>query len=196
MKTYTGELKDGMPIWVEESYSGDMGMYVHDNRDWEKEGKTIKKVYYDNEWQLYKPQAKKVWGVPEVGNNYWLICPSDDGKEHVLEKRMSEPVILPMSPVFLSKEHAEQQAKALNLANEFRLLSDVPVDGVQQWWIDGEGDIMEEYGLSYKTANGICGYVANSREKAERDLAAFPKIALAHKIVTWGFHGGVVEEVL
>jgi hypothetical protein len=98
-------------------------------------------------------------------------------------------------PVYLDKHTAEQRAKAENYINEFRVLSDVPVDGETQWYINSIGEVSYSNSDYYKLKNGISGYVANSNEKAERDLAAYPKIALAHKIVTWGYHG-IIEEVL
>jgi hypothetical protein len=184
MKTYSGELKDGMPVC---NVDGKIIPYG-EHKDFD-----IDMVFWDNEWQRYKPQPKKVWGNPEVGKEYYTI--EYDSVAHCHYAKHNSILFPAHKNVYIALHHAEQYAKALNYINEFRALSDVPVDGVEQWFINSIGEVSHSQADYYKLKNGICGYVANSREKAERDLAAFPKIALAHKIVTWGYHG-IVEEVL
>jgi hypothetical protein len=190
MKTYSGELKEGERYCTEDgsSYKWTYGSSY-------KDMSVIKLVYHDNEWQLYKPsQPKKVWGIPEVGQTYYILQQYFEGDFYI--KTYPNQGSSSVKHTYLDKHTAEQRAKAERYINQFRALSDVPVDGVEQWFIDKSGDKDCFYMLEDKLAHAICGYVANSYEKAERDLAAYPKIALAHKIVTWGFHGGVVEEVL
>lgn len=194
MKTYSGELKDGMPCRNElTTYEGFHAGYDYYGYGDPEYPNPPEQVHVDNEWQLYKPQAKKVWGRAKMQESYWVLSQNYYGEYKVVEHRACDGI--PPYSVYLDKHTAEQHAKAMNYINEFRALSDVPVDGVEQWVIDYAGKV-DKWELSdWKFAYGICGYVANSREKAKRDLAAFPKIALAHKIVTWGFHG-IVEEVL
>jgi hypothetical protein len=189
MKTYSGELKEGMTVFVKGCEGVTDGVYAFDNLY----TGCVVELYHDNEWQLYKPQNKKVWGIPELKQSYFIVRHNDcDGGFYVCDCRAFKEA---EHPAFLSKHHAEQHAKALNYINEFRALSDVPMDGVKQHIVHGGGGIDEWSENVYKLKYSIHGYVANSRDKAERDLAAYPKIALAHKIVTWGFHG-IVEEVL
>jgi len=186
MKTYSGELKEGMLF---KDINGEVDAFSSAYHY-----TAVREVYHNNEWHLCKPQLKKVWGIPELGDAYYLIesCPYDG---FFATEEYTDIHGIPRSPVYLDKHKAEQYAEAMNYINEFRVLSDVPVDGVKQWVVDDYNEIISGGGLALKLRYAMYGYVANSREKAERDFAAFPKIALAHKIVTWGFHG-IVEEVL
>jgi hypothetical protein len=188
MKTYSGKLKDGMPVIP---YETDTCIVYNDSV--RSLGIAIKGVYHNNEWQLYKPQAKKVWGIPERKQLYYTVHFSADDKgyfvyEHVTWGKVSVPV-------WLSKHHAEQHAKALNYINEFRALSDVPVDGELQWYINYIGCICSSNGSGTKLEYAICGYVAKTYDKCAEDFANFPNIHIANKIDRMGFHG-IVEDVL
>jgi hypothetical protein len=192
MKTYRGELKDGMPWSNSDNYKeGEIFIWLGISLSL----KHVKWVYHDNVWQRYEPKPKKVWGIPEVeGTPVFMIDTAMDGSFYVEELKSDYKENC--GNLWLSEHHAEQHAKALNYINEFRALSDVPVDGVEQWFKDREDNtISMSKCLDFKLEWALYGYVANSREKLEQDHAGFPKIALAHKIDTWGFHG-IVEEVL
>jgi len=192
MKTYTGELKDGMPV---EDKTGSRGFYkVHFHPP-----SIIKSVYHDNEWQLYeKPKPKKVWGSPSGEETFYCIQQSSMNGLFTAgeyEYPYDTERLNPTNPCYLDKRTAEQVAKAMNYIAEFEALSDVPMDGEAQLFIDVYSRVERAITILYKFENAICGYVSNSREKAEADLAAYPKIALACKIVKWAKHGVECEEL-
>ncbi len=188
MKTYTGELKDGMIFKTETG-----GIYECGQPQAYINGLKVTYVRIGDEWQRYEPKPKKVWGVPDIGQVFYSIMMLCGVFEVIEEHKGRNDYVV---NTYLDKHTAEQVAKAMNYINKFRALSDVPVDGKMQWYINCYGVIQYSNCNEDKLEISVQGYVANSREKAEQDLAAFPKIALAHKIVTWGFHGGIVEEVL
>lgn len=96
----------------------------------------------------------------------------------------------PLTP----KGLAEQYAKALNMANEFRLLSDVPVDGVEQYYINAYGNIDCYDRNNVKLWQALFGVVVNEDRQDELDPWC-EKVRIANKILQFGFHG-IVEERL
>lgn len=194
MKTYSGELNIDTPCRdAVVSYEGmNLGYNYYTIEESINPHRIPEQVYHDNEWQHYKPKPKKVWGIAEAGEDYWSIH-FYNGKFSV--QPFCNTGLEPIKNVWLSKEHAEQHAKALNMANEFRLLSDVPVDGVEQRVIDDEGDVVRSVYNIYKFRGAIFGVVFNTREQAEQALAKFPQIHIANKIIQFGFHGIVEERI-
>ncbi len=193
MKTYSGELKDGMPfkgtLITEHGEVLDWGIY-----EWFDGCKSIPdQVYHDNEWQLYKPTVKKVWGIPGLCKMFYTVAQKTDrtGDYVVNEWRHNNGEIV--TPMFLSKEHAEQHAKALNMANEFRLLSDVPVDGVRMYFITNTGEVTWQNDIKYLDG-ALFGVIVY--EGRQHELESWRrKIHIASKIIQFGFHG-IVEERL
>lgn len=186
MKTYSGELKDGMTV----AYSNN----IESVAIWHNGMLAPDRVLVECEWQRYEPKPKKVWGIPEKeATPVFMFDVGMDGRFYV--QGFKSDYKKNCGNHWLSEYHAEQYVEAINYINEFRALSDMPVDGERQWFIHSCNEIDYRDSLEAKIYHGLLGYVASSREKAERDLAAFPKIALAHKIVTWGFHGIVTEEL-
>jgi hypothetical protein len=187
MKTYSGELKEGMLF---KDINGEVDAF---SSAYHYTAAT--EVYHDNEWQLYKPQPKKVWGIPEVGQSYYTLTGGSFGLFTYSFSVVGNKLVDPKCAVWLSKEHAEQHAKALNMANEFRLLSDEAVDNVKQWCVNSYGKSDFVFDVNMKLQEAIFGVVFNTKEQAEQALAKFPQIHIANKIIQFGFHG-IVEERL
>jgi len=188
MKTYTGELKKDTPCrTMARSHAGKVLGYVYYGF-----GDTPEQVHIDNEWQLFKPQPKKVWGIPEVGQDYFVFYTSD-GEQHV--QALNSSTYKTDKSHWLNFEAAEQVAKAMNYINEFRALSDVPVDGVEQAYFSKYGyGIAASENNDIKLMDALFGVVVNADRALE--LPEWQKrMRIADKIVTWGFHG-IVTEVL
>jgi hypothetical protein len=184
MKTYSGELKDGMPF---KDKNGDIDVFSSTYHH-----TAVIEIYHDNEWQLYKPQAKKVWGIPEIGELFYIILQDAHGEFYVHKCEKTDEC-LGEKPVYLDKHTAEHHAKALNYINEFRALSDVPVDGVRMYFITSTGEIDWQIDRKY-LRDVIAGVVVY--EGRQHELEQWRERAcIAHKIVTWGFHG-IVNAVL
>ena len=185
LKTYSGELKNGMPYKYVHGVGFDLGLWGH-------AAQLPDEVYVDNEWQLYKPQPKKVWGIPSVGQKYYVVTADPEGIVFVVEMTATAHETVPN---WLSREHAEQQAKAENMRDEFRLLSDAPVDGVEQFYVTINGGIAKTSWIHDVLMFGVFGVSFKTLEQAEQALAKFPHIHIANKIDRMAFHG-IVEEKL
>jgi hypothetical protein len=184
MKTYSGELTNDTPCREHEFSNMFYYRPAYIN---------VKQVFIDNEWWRYEPKPKKVWGIPEIGQNYYIIRQDFDG-EYIVDTCILT-IGVHVMPVYRCQHTAEQHAKALNMVNEFRALSDVASDGTGQWYISGYlEDVLRGTTNDEKLGYGIFGVVFNTREQAEQALAKFPKIHIAYKILQFGFHG-IVEEV-
>ncbi len=196
MKTYTGELKKDMPCrYMVRSYEGmDVGYkyYAHGDAEYPN---PPEEVHVDNEWQRYEPKPKKVWGIPEKPSEYYSIV--DNGWRYytVETNHYKDGDLMSDKPVYLCKQTAEQRAKAENYINEFRALSDVPADGLEQWYIDKTDHSLESANENYfKLRYALFGVVVDNGRKDELHQWLKP-MRIADKIVTWGFHG-IVEDVL
>ncbi len=184
MKTYSGELKDGMPCRVElgASFLWSEGC-----------GMVPAKVYHDNEWKQYEPKPKKVWGIPESGDEYHRIY-NTRKCGYIAETYIN--LDKQSTPNYLCKDTAGQVAKALNVMNKYRMISDVPVDGVRQYNVDCSGEIHSFRKLSSKLDNALFGVVVN--EGRQHKLEPWrEKVRIANKILQFAWHGnGLVEEQL
>lgn len=186
MKTYSGELKDGMP------YLTNAGLI----RRWNKkhtETYHIKEVYHDNEWQLYEPKPKKVWGIPEYGEEHHRVLRSYNGN-YIVESHINLDNL--NVTYYLCKDTAEQVAKAMNVMNEYRMISDVPVDGTHQWFINYKGDIDCWNPNNNKLRSALFGVVVNGDRQHELEKWC-NDVRIANNILQFAWHGnGLVEERL
>ena len=188
MKTYTGKLNADTPCRDMVTNYEDMEYYAY--------GIGIRvpqQVHVDNEWQLFKPKPKKVWGIPEIGELFYVILQDAHGDFYAHECEKTDKS-LGEKPVYLCKHTAEQVAKAENYINEFRALSDVPVDGAKQHFISKKYGTDFSEGNELKLRDALFWVVVNygSEHELEQWLE---RMRIADKITTWGFHG-IVTEVL
>lgn len=193
MKTYAGELKKGMMCRCRARIGFDYDFYQwRDGCPTPLEVLIFNRETGEGEWQLYEPKPKKVWGVPKKWQDFYIVAHGLPAGEYVVQGCSNRTGVL--SPIYLCKDTAEQVVKARNVMNEYRMISDVPAHGREQYFINVDGEICFRSSNKNKLKESMFGVVVDSGR--EHNLEPWrEKVRIANKIIQFGFHG-IVEERL